>query len=143
MKGTYVLLIRMARDIWLEVGGLGAIEFEAGYYAYVGSALGGLKERVKRHLRKEKTKYWHIDYLLAKTDVTEVVYGESDRRKECEVASHLAENLEGVRGFGSSDCNCKSHLFYSGSYDELEELVFRSFKQIGLTPKIYPESWPT
>lgn len=139
MKGTYVLLIRMLHDVHLKVGGLGNVGFKAGHYAYVGSALGSLKKRVERHLREGKRKHWHVDYLLAETDISEVVYGKSKKRKECEVARNLAENLKSFQGFGSSDCDCESHLFYSRSFDELKEHVFRSFEQAGLTPRLYSE----
>jgi len=36
-----------------------------GYYIYIGSAFGpgGVRARMLRHLRADKPKHWHIDYL--------------------------------------------------------------------------------
>ena len=64
MLGTYVLLIELATAATIQVGRLGMLAFAKGYYAYVGSALGGLEQRIDRHLRTEKKLFWHIDYLL-------------------------------------------------------------------------------
>lgn len=35
----------------------------------------------------------------------------SDFRMECSVANTIQKKSEPVKGFGSSDCECKSHLF--------------------------------
>jgi len=43
--------------------------------------------------------------------------------KECDIAKRLADYFDCVRGFGSSDCNCESHLFYDGDYERLREIV--------------------
>jgi len=47
----------------------------------------------------------------------------------------LAKNLSSVRGFGSSDCKCESHLFYSPDSHELLRQVLLGFKACGLKPK--------
>ena len=112
MKGTYVLLIRLKRDRKIRVGSLGFVGFRKGYYAYVGSGMGSLEKRIERHLKSGKKKFWHIDYLLAKGSISKVVYFESGR-KECELAKKIAETSKGISKFGSSDCKCRSHLFYS------------------------------
>jgi len=49
----------------------GQIPFPAGWYVYTGSARNGLAQRVGRHLRHNKRKHWHIDYLLAVADRVE------------------------------------------------------------------------
>ena len=64
MKGVYVLIVSVGKDIRVNIGALGSIFFERGLYAYVGSAQNGLERRVQRHRRKAKKKFWHIDYLL-------------------------------------------------------------------------------
>lgn len=133
MRGTYVLLARMPQDTQLEVGRLGVLKFEEGLYAYVGSALGGLKNRVKRHLRNKKKTHWHIDYFLTEAQVVSVIYGESRKRKECAIAKNLAKSFPGVQGFGSSDCSCKSHLFFSKN-GNMEEEVIGCFKKVGMRP---------
>ncbi|MCS7131646.1 MAG: GIY-YIG nuclease family protein [Hadesarchaea archaeon] len=134
MRGTYALLVHVPYDLSISVGELGTLNFRAGYYVYIGSALGGLEARVRRHLRTEKTLHWHIDYLLVRSRTVDVVFARSDERKECEVAAELAKQFEGVRGFGSSDCRCGTHLFYSPDFNELLRQVLLSFKACGLKP---------
>ena len=95
------------------MGALGKIEFRKGTYAYVGSAQNGIEKRVARHLRREKRKFWHIDYLLAQETVRieKVLCKRAPRQEECRTAQALSELGSPVRGFGSSDCSCSSHLF--------------------------------
>ena len=130
-----MLIAHVPYDLVLSVGELGNRSFKAGYYAYVGSAFGGLEARVGRHLRQGKLARWHIDYLLARARAVDVVVAESDERKECSVAGELAKNLQSIQGFGSSDCKCESHLFYNPDLHELLRLVLLGFKACGLRPK--------
>ena len=128
MKGVYVLIIEKSIGEELEIGKLGTIEFKSGFYAYVGSALSGLEQRIKRHLRREKRLYWHIDYLLASpgADVREVIFKETSNREECMIARKMHEQLEHINGFGCSDCRCESHLFFCNSHDRLLEIAYHS-----------------
>jgi Uri superfamily endonuclease len=118
VKGIYVLIIKVSKPICLTVGALGEISFPAGLYAYVGSAQNNLELRVKRHLRKEKRLFWHIDYFLAdeSAEVLEVYCLEGDKTCECQIAQLLSQNSQQIMGFGCSDCNCTSHLFCSDSF---------------------------
>lgn len=134
MRGTYVLLIHVPYSVQLSIGELGKLELKAGYYAYIGSALGGLKKRVGRHLGSNKKLHWHIDYLLARGRVIDVVQGETAERKECAVAGELSKHLTSITGFGSSDCECGSHLFYSQDVNELRTRVLTSFRACGIKP---------
>lgn len=113
MKGVYVLIISVSKDIRVNVGALGSVNFEKGLYAYVGSAQNNLETRIKRHLRKVKRKFWHIDYLLENefVDVVKVLYEEAEKSEECKIASRLSKNNIPVANFGCSDCGCISHLF--------------------------------
>ena len=144
MKGMYVLIIENNADREVVIGKIGVIAFKKGFYAYVGSALSGLEQRVGRHLRIENKKmHWHIDYLLAipGIEVLEVVCAESDESKECEIAAHLHTDLAFIENFGCSDCSCKSHLFFSTRLTLLREHVYRSFYSSGehfLATKINP-----
>ena len=135
MRGTYSLLIHVPYDLPVSVGGLGVLEFKAGYYAFVGSALGGGEQRVSRHLRAEKKLQWHIDYLLARARAVDLVVAEGEKRKECEVAKALSKDLPSIKGFGSTDCGCGSHLFYSPDLHELMRGVIAGFRACGLKPK--------
>lgn len=113
MKGVYVLIISVGKDIKVNVGALGSIFFERGLYAYVGSAQNGLERRVQRHLRKAKKKFWHIDDLLDDdaVRVVKVFCKEAEKSEECKIAGKLSEKGVAVRRFGCSDCGCVSHLF--------------------------------
>lgn len=129
MKGTYTLLIKVPKNIEVRIGKLGKINFNRGFYAYVGSALNGLEKRIERHMRKEKKSYWHIDYLLEKAEIAEVIYAKTDSRVECNIAENLNKNLESVKKFGCSDCKCKSHLFYHTNFSELDNMISEAFEE--------------
>ncbi len=113
--GSYVLILRLARPVPVEVGRLGRFTFAPGWYGYAGSALGpgGLAARVQRHLRAQKAQHWHIDYLRAHATPTAVWYTIGQQRRECRWADVLSE-LPGAwipaPRFGASDCHCPTHL---------------------------------
>jgi len=122
MKGSYLLVMELRSDASIQIGKHGLIDFQKGYYVYVGSALNGLEQRIKRHLREQKKIHWHIDYLLPFTRVVDIFYRENTRREECTIAQEFERNFSGVPGFGCSDCSCKSHLFH-GSLDAIENVA--------------------
>lgn len=131
-KGAYVLILRLASAKDVEVGKLGKISFARGFYAYVGSAMGaGGFKRVERHLDvsagRSKTRKWHVDYLLPVSQVTGTIEIVTRDRIECSIAHYLGKNplLVGIGGFGSSDCRCSSHLFYSRHFSDLEDAANR------------------
>jgi sugar fermentation stimulation protein A len=126
-RGTYILLIELPRGANMKVGALGTLEFPQGFYAYCGSALGGLGARINRHLRKEKKIRWHIDYLLKEGRVKRVIYAPTDERLECQLAQKLREVFHSFPGFGSSDCHCPSHLFFSEDFSALQEKATEVF----------------
>ena len=114
--GTYALILGANCQQEIQVGRLGTLTVEPGFYVYTGSALGpgGLDARVARHCREEKTLRWHIDYLRVVTRVAEVWYTEGADRWECRWAQCLARRKDAtvpIDGFGASDCACRSHLF--------------------------------
>ncbi|MEM5794121.1 MAG: GIY-YIG nuclease family protein [Candidatus Aenigmatarchaeota archaeon] len=131
MKGAYLLFIKLEKDERIKVGKLGSFNFKKGFYVYSGSALKNLEARVERHKRKKKKKFWHIDYLLASKSakIVHLVGFQSKKRIECRL-NKIVSSLPGakvlVKKFGSSDCNCKSHLVYFGEKD-LRELVEYNF----------------
>jgi len=96
----------------IRVGKLGIISFGKGFYIYVGSAMANLSERMERHRRIRKKHHWHIDELRAVSEFHAVLAIPSSTRLECEIAKALSKIAEwSIRGFGSSDCSCKTHLF--------------------------------
>lgn len=146
--GTYALLLRLDKQERITVGKLGTFDFPAGYYLYVGSALGpgGLQARLARHRRSSESSsqssysqtrnklHWHIDYLLQRARLVEVWSVASEERLECrwsEVARGLSGAQVPVRGFGSSDCVCPAHLIYFSSRPSREQ--FERALQVNLS----------
>ena len=111
--GTYILVIALGSDTVLDVGALGTLTFPSGTYCYVGSAMGGLDQRVSRHLSRTKTVRWHIDRLTMAADSVEAFVSYPDPVPECTLASMAGScGMEPfVEGFGCSDCKCRTHLF--------------------------------
>ena len=119
-SGSYILVIFIPNPTRIQVGKLGLFKFEQGYYCYIGSALKGkLITRVRRHVSPPSLKkiHWHIDYLLTISDIRiiKLILIPSSFREECTLAQTIKKlSKNEVNGFGSSDCNCNSHLFYFG-----------------------------
>jgi sugar fermentation stimulation protein A len=141
VKGTYCLVLELPEDARVRVGALGVCEFPAGVYVYVGSAMSGIEQRVARHVRRTKKRRWHIDYLLDRTTVLSIVAIPSQTKDtECAIARAFMSS-EGsrviVRGFGSSDCRCESHLFHFGAEDPAwaSEIVA---KTVAMLSCVYP-----
>lgn len=112
--GAYLLAIDLARELVLDIATLSPSALAPGRYVYCGSAYGpgGIKARVARHLREDKSPRWHIDRLTLGARVSQVaaLAGGS----ECTLMAGLCA-LPGVSvpvpRFGSSDCRiCPAHL---------------------------------
>jgi Uri superfamily endonuclease len=125
VKGVYVLIIQVDKDGGVNVGALGNLRFEKGVYAYVGSAQTNLEKRINRHLRKNKRKFWHIDYLLDNdaAKIANMFFKQATKAEECKIAKVIGERGEPIAGFGCSDCKCKSHLFQLKDYGFLQETM--------------------
>ena len=124
--GSYVLWLLLPRACRLQVGRLGAADFESGFYAYVGSAFGpgGVRARLGRHLRVDKSERWHVDYLRAVSRVQCAWVSYEEKRYEHHWAcclAHLSGAVIPLRGFGSSDCDCKTHLVGFERYPPVTE----------------------
>lgn len=116
LHGTYLLLLECNNKVELSIGKLGKIVTEPGYYLYVGSAFGpgGVQARVRHHQQIASRPHWHIDYLHTAAGLVDTwcVYG---LRREHEWAHGLMQSETAtvpLKGFGSSDCKCATHLFY-------------------------------
>jgi len=130
MKGTYILVIKLSQNSKIIIGAMGPIFFPKGLYFYVGSAMATtgaltLLNRIKRHVLKESHKkvHWHIDYLLKSnnTQIIRVYMIPSAEKYECIIAQEiLKKSDEYIDNFGSSDCFCKSHLFYHNRLNSFE-----------------------
>lgn len=121
--GTYTLVVEVPDSLDITVGALGSRAFEAGWYAYVGSAMGaGGFSRVDRHrdlaAGERDTRHWHIDYLLGHDQTAiEAVVTTAGADAECEIAERI--DADPVPEFGCSDCTCGSHLFGDTDRDSL------------------------
>jgi Uri superfamily endonuclease len=121
-----VLLVTLSSPTLIEVGRLGSISFDAGIYAYVGSAFGpgGLAARLGRYIAGPVRKHWHIDHLLEHGEVAGALVSTNTSRLECTWATWLGTRCSGhTRGFGASDCSCHSHLFFIHSQKQLKEII--------------------
>ncbi|MDO5844060.1 MAG: GIY-YIG nuclease family protein [Methanocorpusculum sp.] len=137
-KGVYCLLLRCTTAQKIKIGAIGEIEFDKGWYVYVGSALGsGGLSRVERHIRFYRERYrkpkWHIDYLMEKIRLEEVVCAETEERLECILAKNVGG--AGISKFGCSDCFCETHLFYRKD-SPLEEIL-TAFEKTGLKANVH------
>lgn len=137
MKGSYLLLVRLATGKDILIGKLGYIHFPKASYAYVGSAMNGFKTRLAHHLKQEKRPHWHVDYLLNEADALEILLYPSKQRQECVLAQALAKKFQSIPGFGSSDCRCNSHLYFGDSEDSMKKRVIQAVGKAGVTCKSY------
>ena len=139
VKGSYILLVELATGKDILVGKLGYVSFPEASYAYVGSAMNGLRARVGRHMREEKKPHWHIDYFLKEAEIKEIMLCLGEERIECSLAQALAEEFQSIPGFGASDCKCQSHLYFARGRDRLKARVAVAVKQAGLAHEIFFE----
>ena len=135
-KGSYILLIELREEQTIAVGSLKTIRFPVGYYAYIGSAMGGFKARLGRHLKGEKKLRWHIDYLLLTAAISDIILCQTEDRAECVIARALSRRFASVPGFGSSDCKCRSHLFFTPLESEVKSLVMSTINHLGIATKL-------
>ena len=118
LKGSYLLVLHLSKDMTIKVGKLGSFDLLSGNYYYVGSAMGegGIASRVGRHFVHDKDKKlrWHIDYLRAQMQIVGSWIWDSEVSMECDIAKELESQreLRPIAKVGSSDCRCRSHLFY-------------------------------
>jgi len=145
-KGVYALVVEVERDIEIVVGSLGPAKLAAGYYVYVGSALGpgGLKARISRHLSKSKKLKWHIDYLLlnGSTRVIGVVCALINEKYECRIVKKLLGYgaYAPIRKFGAMDCEekCPAHLLKNDKpVSKVIADILRAYTELGLKPLIF------
>jgi Uri superfamily endonuclease len=111
-RGAYLIVLRNDGDGWIRVGKR-EIHFRRGYYIYCGSAMNSLDKRIERHFLREKKLRWNIDYISTKMRPVKAFGILSDRRMECWLSKELSTIFDDFDDFGASDCNCRTHLYYS------------------------------
>ena len=116
VHGTYLLLLECNNEAELSIGKLGKMNTEPGYYLYVGSAFGpgGIRSRINHHMRRAERPHWHIDYLRTVAALVNAwcVYGSRYEHEWSRSLSKSEAATVPLKGFGSSDCECATHLFY-------------------------------
>jgi Uri superfamily endonuclease len=98
--------------------------------------MNSLESRIRRHLSDEKKLHWHIDYLLEKSEITDVIYNEN-KKVECELSQYIAQKTDGVKDFGCSDCECESHLYYFKNRNEAIECVENAYDSIAMNYEFF------
>ncbi len=115
--GTYALVLSARANGFVRVGRLGRLRLQSGFYVYVGSALGsgGVRGRLMHHLGLASRPHWHIDYLRRHTSLEEVWHCYDRVSLEHQWAECIG-TIRGasvpLAGFGASDCQCESHLYF-------------------------------
>ena len=136
MKGSYILLVKLPEEQVIPTGGLHDVHFRDGYYAYVGSAMNGIESRLRHHLRGNKKPHWHIDYLLQRASIVDIGICETGDRAECKIARELESQFDSIPAFGSSDCCCKSHLFFAAEERQMKEVIRATLGLLAIPPKL-------
>ena len=113
-KGSYLLLMENEIDQEIEIGKLGKIQFQKGFYVYVGSGMANLEKRVKHHQLKKKYYHYHIDYLTPDfMKIKKTFLIRSTEKLESQIALRVEKVCDNtIIDFGSSDAKENSHLFY-------------------------------
>jgi Uri superfamily endonuclease len=117
LPGTYALILSSIVKKPVRIGKLDTLNLKQGFYVYIGSAFGpgGLKARIRHHLKNSSRPHWHIDYLASILKLHEIWYTYDPVRREhqwAEVHGSTRGASIPLLGFGSSDCGCPSHLYF-------------------------------
>lgn len=120
LSGAYLLILKSQISTTIEIGKIGSMDVQKGYYFYVGSAFGpgGIKARVNRHLKHDKSLRWHIDYLRSHCLLKQVFISYSTEKQESDWVYRLLHHPSysiAFNRFGASDSCYPSHLFYSAT----------------------------
>jgi Uri superfamily endonuclease len=130
-SGAYALVLFCSHDEQVQIGKLGPLQLRRGFYVYVGSALGpgGVRARVAHHQKLSPRPHWHIDYLRPRTRLDRIWYSHGRVCREHQWA-RVIRALRGasvpIAGFGSSDCRCKTHLFFFARRPSFKEFRQRA-----------------
>ncbi|MCL1984109.1 MAG: GIY-YIG nuclease family protein [Methanomassiliicoccaceae archaeon] len=125
-NGTYLLFMTFPVTFRADIGSLGTLTMERGEYCYVGSAMNGLDQRIRRHLSSDKRMRWHIDRLTVCAEEKHAYISETI--PECVLAEMAVQSgcIPVHKGFGCSDCGCRTHLFMVSGTSKRELLNISS-----------------
>lgn len=114
LPGAYAFTIALSSALVLKLPRFAGVTLPAGDYVYVGSARGsgGLRARLRHHLRRSKKPHWHIDQLSVIGEVRQIIALPDGH--ECSLMGRLLQMPDvrvPVAGFGASDCrSCPAHM---------------------------------
>lgn len=133
--GTYALVLSLRANGLVRIGRLGRLRLQPGFYVYIGSALGsgGVRGRLMHHFEPSIHPHWHVDYLSRQTSLEEVWYCYDRVSREHQWARCLGTLPSAsipLDGFGASDCQCDSHLYFFRSRPSRNSFV-RSLRTSG------------
>jgi len=112
-RGAYALVLPVENPVTL-LWRKQSIQLAAGWFVYAGNAnaAGGIRGRLRHHMRANKLPHWHIDHLTNAARDIDAFVGIAG--SECDIITRLsvvAGFQEPLPGFGSSDCRrCRTHL---------------------------------
>ena len=140
-SGIYILEIFAGHPFQLSIKKFSDIEFNEGYYYYVGSAQKNLYHRIKRHLTKDKKIHWHIDHLttIPSNKIKRIFFAENQPKDlEIKIANELSAFQKitiPAKGFGNSDNpKAESHLFYLKTKNHFNHFISRYQSMVLFTP---------
>jgi len=108
VKGSYILLIALPEQQTITIGSLKA----------------------------NKRPHWHIDYFLEKASIDEIILCQTEGKAECTIAQALSHQFDCIPGFGSSDCQCKSHLFFATEEAQMKSNIMAILSSVGMPPRL-------
>ncbi|MGE5222853.1 MAG: GIY-YIG nuclease family protein [Omnitrophica WOR_2 bacterium] len=123
---------------------MGILKVIPGTYIYIGSAFGpgGLKSRISHHRKPSTVKHWHIDYIKPALHLEQIWYTcnlESEEHNWARMIGSLNHAEIPLAGFGSSDCQCPSHLYYFPQRPCFQEFQAQLEKYLGKKPNLQLE----
>ena len=126
--GTYILVMRARQAAAVQIGRLGLLHLQPGWYLYTGSAFGpgGLRGRLGHHLAHAAHPRWHVDYLRVVCELAEIWYSTDAQRLEHVWGQNLCAQAgfsPPLARFGASDCACPAHLVYCAEEASLLRLA--------------------
>jgi Uri superfamily endonuclease len=135
LPGTYALIFLSSSKSHHKIGKLGILKLKPGFFIYVGSAFGpgGLKARIAHHCRRAVRPHWHIDYLSPLLELNEIWYTCDPVQREHQWANilfNISRASIPLAEFGSSDCQCPSHLVFFNSKPSIKTFRRKIYEHI-------------
>lgn len=125
-EGSYLLLLHLPRKKKIKMGKLGERVLQGGYYIYIGSAQQNLTRKINGHRREKKNPQEPIDYLSSHARIYRDLPIRTADDLECTLAEEIRKIALEIPSFGSSDCSCSSHLFWTEK-NPLDSHPFHNF----------------